>query len=408
MYLEVKNFGNITEGVINLEGITLLCGGNDTGKSTIGKALFSYCNVSHAYKRRILEQKANKLRDYIVRNSNFSSDCLSNNYIDFIFAHKGAYSIEEVIDYLRKHTSAKIVKDEIDYLVKFLNIADMDILNEQSWRYFNNIMSNQVKQINSKESCIVKGKYKDGVNEYSFTTNKCISNLQEPSVPKAYYINNPFILDYLNYNADVTQLPILERNVVEAIQQAQAEIEYDAMSNILEVVSQRASIERINSVLKKVYIGETIIENKKYYYVNKGVKTDFCSLSAGLKAFALIERLIMCGLLQSNDVLIIDAPETHLNPEWQLIYAELLVKLQKEYNLTILITTHSPYFLRAVEVYCDLEDRMNIFDVYSSVKQENGEIKLKNESYSEYGISTIYEKLFKPYEDLNIMLKRKL
>jgi predicted ATPase len=50
-------------------------------------------------------------------------------------------------------------------------------------------------------------------------------------------------------------------------------------------------------------------------------------------------------------VLILDEPEIHLHPEWQLKFAELLILLQKEFSLTILLTTHSPYFINAIETY---------------------------------------------------------
>lgn len=49
--------------------------------------------------------------------------------------------------------------------------------------------------------------------------------------------------------------------------------------------------------------------------------------------------------------MVLDEPEIHLHPEWQIIYAELIVLLQKFFNLTILLTTHSPYFLRAIDVF---------------------------------------------------------
>ena len=49
--------------------------------------------------------------------------------------------------------------------------------------------------------------------------------------------------------------------------------------------------------------------------------------------------------------MVLDEPEIHLHPEWQIIYAELIVLLQKFFDLTILLTTHSPYFLRAIDVF---------------------------------------------------------
>jgi predicted ATPase len=75
------------------------------------------------------------------------------------------------------------------------------------------------------------------------------------------------------------------------------------------------------------------------------------NVSAGMKPFLIIKRLLEAGEIKERGILIFDEPEIHLHPEWQLKYAELLVLLQKEFNLNILLTTHSPYFLNAIEVY---------------------------------------------------------
>lgn len=44
-------------------------------------------------------------------------------------------------------------------------------------------------------------------------------------------------------------------------------------------------------------------------------------------------------------------PEIQLHPKWQLLYAQLTVLLQREFNLSLMITTHSPYFLDAIDVF---------------------------------------------------------
>ena len=67
----------------------------------------------------------------------------------------------------------------------------------------------------------------------------------------------------------------------------------------------------------------------------------------GIKAFTIIRTLLEKGEIHEKDVMVLDEPEIHLHPEWQLIYAELIVLLEKYLHLTILITTHSPYFLEA-------------------------------------------------------------
>ena len=46
----------------------------------------------------------------------------------------------------------------------------------------------------------------------------------------------------------------------------------------------------------------------------------------------------------AKDVLILDEPEIHLHPQWQVLYAEIVVLLQKAFDLTVVVTTHSYFF----------------------------------------------------------------
>lgn len=54
-------------------------------------------------------------------------------------------------------------------------------------------------------------------------------------------------------------------------------------------------------------------------------------------------------VLRKKSVLILDEPEINLHPEWQTEYARIIVMLQKELELHVVITTHSPFFLKALE-----------------------------------------------------------
>ena len=65
----------------------------------------------------------------------------------------------------------------------------------------------------------------------------------------------------------------------------------------------------------------------------------------------VIKQLLRNKMLSEKGILILDEPEVYLHPKWQLVFAEIIVLLQKKYDLHILLTTHSPYFLRAVEVF---------------------------------------------------------
>ena len=52
MKLRLKNIGILRDAVIEIAGITLVSGENNTGKSTFGKALFAVFGVLHAFPER--------------------------------------------------------------------------------------------------------------------------------------------------------------------------------------------------------------------------------------------------------------------------------------------------------------------------------------------------------------------
>jgi len=164
----------------------------------------------------------------------------------------------------------------------------------------------------------------------------------------------------------------MSRNIVDAILQAQAEINEDSMTNILDTVQNKKELEAVREIIKKAYSGETVIDHGRYFYSENGVSVDFRNISAGLKSFALIERMLETGVLKKKDVLILDEPEIHLHSEWQIIYAELIVILQKTFDLTILLVTHSSQFLESLIYYMEKYEIADKGNYYIPVQNGKG------------------------------------
>ncbi len=57
MKIKLQNIGIIEEADINIDGITLIAGQNDSGKSTVGKLLFSIIKAIHRYKEDLGEDR---------------------------------------------------------------------------------------------------------------------------------------------------------------------------------------------------------------------------------------------------------------------------------------------------------------------------------------------------------------
>lgn len=123
---------------------------------------------------------------------------------------------------------------------------------------------------------------------------------------------------------------------------------------------------------------------------------------------ALLEYALRIGAIEEGDILILDEPEINLHPEWQVEYARTLVDLQKVFQLKILITTHSPYFMRAIECFTDINNSMDQLNVYKIEKDtEHKTVQIENVSYSEYGITDLYDALSAPLEELESLLDEK-
>lgn len=376
MNFNIKNFGKIAEADIKLDGITVICGNNNTGKSTVGKALFSFYNSLVNYKQKIADNRYSEICDYLENyTSRFYYDddgTIELNIRSFINQKRENKNQSETVKFFNTLLNIKLSKLEAEPIMNILSTSDEDILNEYVFRFFNDVMHGQIgNTYNIAKECCVKAEFKGHtlVNSINFYRSNCKYSQETPIVHRAYYINNPFILDKLNstYNYGFyhnISPDSLEGNVIAAILRQQRKLYNDKMSNIISSVRNRDDLEKVKECLKKAYAGDTVVKNNGYFYHEKGADINFENISTGLKSFALIERMLELGILQKEDVLILDEPEIHLHSEWQIIYAELIVLLQKYLNLTVLVVTHSFQFLESLNFFMKqygISDRENYY-----------------------------------------------
>jgi len=84
-------------------------------------------------------------------------------------------------------------------------------------------------------------------------------------------------------------------------------------------------------------------------YVDNDNNTMSLSLTAmGISNIGLIDLLLRNNIINKGSFLIMDEPEVHLHPEWQVLLAQLLYKIAKS-GANIILATHSLDFLKAFE-----------------------------------------------------------
>ena len=60
MKIIFKNIGFFKEAELELKGLTVLAGENDTGKSTLGRLIFSIVKAEHFSKERFFRENRNR------------------------------------------------------------------------------------------------------------------------------------------------------------------------------------------------------------------------------------------------------------------------------------------------------------------------------------------------------------
>ena len=175
-------------------------------------------------------------------------------------------------------------------------------------------------------------------------------------------------------------------------------------SSVKDAINEIITSNKIDNILTKINTicsGE-MIQNRRvgfgYKKSNSDIVLDIKNISTGLKTFVILKTLLLNGGLEENGTIVLDEPEIHLHPEWQLLFAELIVLIQKEFGMHILLNTHSPYFLRAIQVY---SAKYEIADKCKYYMSENISDKamIKDVTTS---INEVYAKLAKPLETLEI------
>ena len=431
MNLKISNIGKIKTADIALNGITIIAGDNNTGKSTVGKILFGVFNSCYKIDQYIENQKIIRLEREIETVIN--THCLKNFDIeDSLFEfnqlnrQRNRQNNRTLLEELLKNNCFSSVKEYLNdaipaYIISNLDspdsvceeiVAIIDNLNNipiENFRlgritnFFNDIFDDQIINVFSSVGTITTN-IAGGSFNASFDEEKCINlSLDFKFNNSATFIRNPEILsDYRPVGIDDWIDRDLFRKLRTPTRSDSFDVDHTIATDKLNKVYQL-----LNNVVKGHFSRNSSRSENGFLFhgMKKAIKIH--NLSTGVKSFLILKKLCENGVLCDKDVLILDEPEIHLHPEWQLLYAETLVALQKEFNLTILITSHSPVFVRAIECYCDIYDRMNILDVYKTKPIDEFNYTLENISYSEYGVSELYEDFSRPFEKLENLINAK-
>lgn len=460
MRLQIRNIGAIEQADISIDGITIIAGENNVGKSTIGKTLYAFLHDMSSWQKtydeiccskveKYLYQHSISLEDFCMKESGArrrrtsKAELLQGQYAhdeNFIVAiedyqvsedEKSRHDIEVYLEaYCKDYISLYIKYDVNGFCdthcswinhwisdamsgILFLELDELELQAQQVKQAFGEIFNYQYRKVATQSSEVKWCDDNDRAVTFLIQEGKEVLSQPIRLSNRIFLIESPKIYDYLSD----TRYGYVQKEY----------LRYLMSPNVFKRGNNYVKIEResyvdvqdkCNEVLKNI-VGkmENVMGGRAEFFQKVGLefKDEYISepihapnVSTGLKSMALLEYALRIGAIEAGDIVILDEPEINLHPEWQVEYARVLVNLQKEFRLKIVITTHSPYFMRAIECFSDMAEVMEQLNVYRMTRErKDNTTQIENVSYAEYGMTDLYDELSAPLDGLEELLEKK-
>jgi len=326
MKLQLKNIGMIKEANVKIDGLTVIAGENDTGKSTLGKILYIFIKTLGE-----TAKTSNPQLNWCERKFNSYIKSLFNNQI----SKDGSINFIENSNKFKIDIKNNRCKSFILPYKEYKNLAqtiNRPILIETPFIWSIHPILRTIRNINAHSGNLING--------IDFEVTPIIEDL--------YFALTTKMKEKENFSLNIQDI--------------------------------------IGGKFEEKGLGDFIFKqnNKEIQLIN---------IAMGIKYFGLLQVLEEKNHLYNGQILILDEPEVHLHPKWQLELAKIIVELVKN-GVKIVVNSHSPYMIEALKRYSEVEE---IEDKTNFYLAEDGYIK-QIENSNSLILEKIFEKLSEPFD----------
>ena len=430
MNIKIENIGKIKSANIKFDGLTVIAGENDTGKSTVGKLLFAIIKALSKYENKIIEKKEKliykKIKDLyqnIIRYDlgifldTFQSLFFPNifyNELKQIIKEKDFFKLDKTLD---KRSSFlinffKIYVENggvlIDLIIELEDIKEK-ILNQEDkkiliWKSLTQILYSEFyfeisPKNNNEKSLINLENLKKNILEIEIEENKIIDLKVDDNLflfDDATFVETPLFMQM--YDLIKRANILFDKQEYENSSRVSLHIKdlinkLEKASNFIDFGDENELLNNISEIIEGKFKFD--YDNNDFIFSKKGKRIKTINTASGIKSFGIIQLLLQAEILDNNNLLIIDEPENHLHPEWQVKYAKIIIKLV-ENGIPVILSSHSPYMIQALKHFSDKSKISKRTNFYFAENKEDGSeiIDVTN------NLNIIFQKLAEPLNKL--------
>ena len=330
MTIELKNIGMIKEAIVKIDGLTVIAGENDTGKSTVGKALFFIKEFHNSY-NDINFKKYLSNEKILVKNINQITNQMNifDKEMDKLGDIEDFNQMSKVLSDISNFTKkAEILQKQIDIIEKLKKLSPQKLEELEAKEKYNKISKEFENLFHFSMEDNSKINLKSKKYSINFENKKFLKKGSIDTYP-SIFIETPIITNLFSF---LSQLDIVQNDIKYNITNYPYIFRslYKQLKLELKEEAQLDKIEIMNS-LKDIINGEIKVDSNGRLIFQRDNKSPFNiqSIATGIKSFGILQLLIKNNHLTNGSILIFDEPEVHLHPKWQLEMAKIIIELVK-------------------------------------------------------------------------------
>lgn len=216
-------------------------------------------------------------------------------------------------------------------------------------------------------------------------------------------IDDPDVINSFDYRRSRRLLwgSSYRQELIDAARSALRKEAADKAQNLSESILAEEDMQDIIKLLQGDFSGQGKLGAHGMIMVRDQISEpiNMSNASMGSKAMMLLRFLVEHLVVRNDDILVLDEPEIHLHPEWQITYAHALVLIAKRMGIKVIVTTHSPFFLKALAGYSGIEDYSDQVRYYTADDNEDGSNTFREVTDS--GIGELYASMSRPLREID-------